>query len=90
MKNTTSSKYESVVTQLATYERLDSQIFEQLKQFPDPTPGDDVHYLPFATIYGRATSEEHRPSKKKKSSKQRTLPFHGKLQNADLKLECGD
>ena len=71
--------------------RLDCQIFEQLKQFPDPTPGDDGHYLPFATIYGRATSEEHRPSKKKKSSKQRTLPFHGKLQhvrNADLMLEC--
>ena len=71
--------------------RLPSEIVQQLKQFPDPTPGDDGHYLPFATIYGSETSEEHHPSKKKKSSKQRTLPFHGKIQhvrNADLMLEC--
>ena len=36
--------------------------------------------LPFNDVYGSQTSEEHRPSMRKRSHKQRTLPFHGKLQ----------
>ena len=67
------------------------EIFQQIKHFPDPAPGDDGHYLPFASIYGTETDEEHRPSKKLRPQKQGILPFHGKLQhvrNADLMLEC--
>ena len=48
-------------------------------------------YISFDTIYGKDTLEEHRPSLKKISSKEKTLPFHGKLQhvhNANLMLEC--
>ena len=48
-------------------------------------------YLSFDTIYGKDTLEEHHPSLKKKLSKEKTLPFHGKLQhvrNANLMLEC--
>ena len=62
------------------------EIFQQIKHFPDPAPGDDGHYLPFA---GTET-EKHRPSKKRPPRKQRILPFHGKLhvRNADLMLEC--
>ncbi len=43
---------------------------------PDPTPGSDGHFLPFNDVYGTDTTEKHRPSAKKRSSKQRTLPFH--------------
>ena len=52
---------------------------------------EEGHYLPFKDVYGSQTSEEHRPSLKKRSSKQQTLPFHGKLQhvkNADITVEC--
>lgn len=71
--------------------RLTKEVFEQIKPFPDPVPGEEGHYLPFKDVYGSQTSEEHRPSLKKRSSKQRTLPFHGKLQhvkNADIMVEC--
>jgi hypothetical protein len=69
--------------------RLPRDVFEKIKPFPDPIPGTDGHYLSFAEVYGSDTSEEHRPSAKK--SKQRTLPFHGKLQhvkNANLMIIC--
>ena len=71
--------------------RLDSDVFQKIKHFPDPVPADNDHYLSFDTIYGKDTLEEHCPSLKKKSSKEKTLPFHGKLQhvrNANLMLEC--
>ena len=69
------------------------EVFKLIKPFPDPTPGLDGHFLPFDTVYGSDTTEEHRPSAKKRSSKQRTLPFHGKLQhvnNAGLMIECDE
>ena len=62
-----------------------------IKPFPDPLPGSDGHYLSFSDVYGSQTSEEHRPTLRKKSSKQKTLPFHGKLQhvkNANITTEC--
>ena len=70
--------------------RLSQEIFEQVKPFPDPEPGDDDHYKSFPQIYGRTTSEKFRPSFNDKPKKKRTLPFRGKLlhvRNADLKLE---
>ena len=71
--------------------RLPKGIFEQIKPFPDPLPGSDGHYLSFSDVYGPQTSEEHRPTLKKSSSKQKTLPFHGKLQqvkNANITVQC--
>ena len=71
--------------------RLPREVFEQIKMFPDPMPGTDDHYLPFAEVYGSDTSEKHRPSAAKKAARQRTLPFHGKLQhvnNACMMVEC--
>lgn len=71
--------------------RLSKEVFEQIKPFPDPVPGEEDHYVPFNEVYGSQTSEEHRPSMKKRSQKQHTLPFHGKLQhvkNADIVVEC--
>jgi hypothetical protein len=60
-----------------------------MEDHPDPIPGTDGRYLSFAEVYVSDTSEEHCPSAKK--PKQRTLPFHGKLQhvkNANLMIEC--
>ena len=71
--------------------RLSKDIFEQIKPFPDPLPGSDGHYLSFSNIYGSQTSEQHRPTLKKRSCKQKTLPFHGKIQhvkNANITVEC--
>jgi len=47
-------------------------IFEDIKHLPFPMPGSDGHYLSFS---GKETSEEHRPSFKKKPSK-KTLPVY--------------
>ncbi|XP_065883057.1 uncharacterized protein [Dysidea avara] len=71
--------------------RLASSVFQNIHHFPDPVPADNDHYKSFSDIYGHNTTEEHRPSLKKRSSKEKTLPFHGKLQhvkNANLMLEC--
>ncbi|CAG8773657.1 38871_t:CDS:2, partial [Gigaspora margarita] len=35
--------------------------FEQLKQLPNPIPGEDLHYKLFEKLYGTLTTEEHRP-----------------------------
>ncbi|CAB4438909.1 unnamed protein product, partial [Rhizophagus irregularis] len=38
--------------------------FEQLHRLPDPVPGDDLHYKSFEELYGKQTTEDHRPSLK--------------------------
>ena len=38
--------------------------FEQLYRLPDPVPGDDMHYKSFEELYGKKTTEDHRPSLK--------------------------
>ncbi len=71
--------------------RLSGVIFDSLKPFPDPMPGSDGHFMAFEEVYGTETTEKHRPSSVKKSSKHCSLPFHGKLQhvkNANLMIEC--
>ena len=73
--------------------RLPREVFEKIKPFPDPMPGKDEHYLSLAELYGTDTTEEYRPSAMKKSSKQRSLPFQGKLQhvkNANMVVECDE
>ena len=71
--------------------RLPDDIFRGLMHLPDPTPCSDGHYKPFTEIFGKETSENHRPSLQKKPKKKKTLPFHGVLQhvkNANMMLEC--
>lgn len=54
-------------------------------------PSVDGHYLPFDKVFGRETSESHRPSMQAKSQRKKTLPFHGVLQhvkNVNMMLEC--
>ncbi len=54
-------------------------------------PGSDGHFMAFEEVYDTETTEKHRPSSVKKSSKHCSLPFHGKLQhvkNANLMIEC--
>ena len=46
--------------------RLTLEIFNQLKQLPDPMPGKDQHYLPFQDVFCHLTSEEHRPSRNRR------------------------
>ena len=70
---------------------MDSSVFQIIHNFPDPIPAENDHYKIFSDIYGQTTTEEHCPSIKKRSSKEKSLPFHGKLQhvkNANLMLEC--
>ena len=46
--------------------------------------------LPFNDVDSSQTSEEHRPSTRKRLQKQRTLTFHGKLQYcmSNITVEC--
>ena len=64
--------------------RLAEDIFQQLQPLPDPTPGTDHHYIPFDEIFGKSTSEEHRPSLHLKQAK-KTLPFSASLQHVLFK-----
>lgn len=40
---------------------LPFDIFHEIKHLPDPVPSGDGHYKSFDTLYGKQTSEEHRP-----------------------------
>ena len=44
-------------------------IFFVVMHLPDPTPSSDGHYKPFAEIFGKETSENHRPPLQKKPKK---------------------
>ena len=46
--------------------RLSESVFRSLRHLPDPMPSDDDHYKPFSEIFGKETTEEHRPSLKRK------------------------
>ena len=41
--------------------------FAKLRHLPDPVPGTDGHYKPFAEVFKTMTTEEHRPSTKSKT-----------------------
>ncbi|EXX72288.1 uncharacterized protein LOC105331766 isoform X1 [Rhizophagus irregularis DAOM 181602=DAOM 197198] len=42
--------------------RCSPEDFEQLYRLPDPVPGEDMHYKSFEELYGKQTTEDHRPS----------------------------
>ena len=71
--------------------RLPPEIFKKLHSLPNPMPGDDGHYKPFGEVFGKETSEEHRPSLNKITSKR--LPFYPSVQhvlNCNTMLMCDE
>lgn len=71
--------------------RMPKESFEKLHHLPDPVPGEDGHYTSFTELYGKFTSEEHRPSKQGRKGKQKTLPFSASVQhvkNVDVMVMC--
>ena len=71
--------------------RLPPEVFCDLHMLPDPTPGDEGHYRPFDSVYGKTTSEVHRPSLSKSSKRRKTLPFIASIQhakNTNVLVEC--
>ena len=65
--------------------RYSPEDFEQLHRLPDPVPGEDMHYKSFEELYGKQTTEDHRPSLKNTKTKMKgkmkairakhTMPF---------------
>jgi len=63
--------------------RCSPEDFEQLHYLPDPVPGEDLHYKSFEELYGKQTTEVHRPSllktktkgKTKITKEKHTMPF---------------
>ena len=71
--------------------RLPKDVFDKLHHIPHPTPGADDHYLAFSEVFGKDTSDNHRPSLTAKKSRKNTLPFQASVQhvkNAMLMLQC--
>ena len=53
---------------------LPEGVFDSLFHLPDPCP-DGEHYKDFEALYGKETSEEHRPSLWGQESKSSGMPF---------------
>ena len=71
--------------------RLPVSVFMSLRPLPDPMPGVDDHYKPFSEVFERETTEEHRPSLKRKPRQDRGLPFYPSVQhvkNTEMMLQC--
>ena len=62
---------------------LRPSVFSTLHHLPDPTPRDG-HYKGFDELYGKPTTETHRPSLQKTVSKGYGMPFS----NIKLVVEC--
>ena len=71
--------------------RLPPEIFSQIHHLPDPTPASDGHYKQFSDVYGKATTEAHRPSIAKRTGRNKSLPFVASVQhvrNVTLMIQC--
>ena len=58
---------------------------------PDPTPGEDSHYLSFEKVYGTKTEERHRPSLVRKTkSRSKSIGFYASqhVKNVDMVIQC--
>src|SRR6266540_3540866 len=75
--------------------------FEQLHHLPDPVPGEDLHYKSFEELYGKQTTEDHRPSlknakiktkgKMKITKAKHTMPFcpsAARAKNVGVTVNC--
>jgi len=72
--------------------RLPAHVFSTLNHLPDPVPGPEEHYKKLSNVFGTRTTEEHRPSSKKRS-KGKSLPFSASIQhvkNIDMMLMCDE
>lgn len=63
--------------------KLPESVFTSLRHLPDPTPGVDDHYKPFLEVFEKETTEEHRPSIKRKPRQDRGLPFYPSVQHVN-------
>ena len=73
--------------------KLGPDLFSTLNHLPDPVPGTEEHYKKILDVFGTRTTEEHRPSSKKRSSKDKSLPFSASIQhvkNIDMMLMCDE
>ena len=73
--------------------RLSAEVFNRLKYVPDPVPGEEGHYKPFAEVYGTNTTEQYVPSMMSKTQRKKTLPFASNLRhvkNVDMMLQCDE
>ena len=79
--------------------RCSPEDFEQLYRLPDPEPGEDMHYKSFEELYGKETTENHRPSlkntklkkKDKTKSSKHTMPFcpsAARAKNVGIIVNC--
>ena len=71
--------------------RSSESVFRSLRHLPDPMPSDDNNYKPFSEIFGKETTEKHRPSLKRKPRQDRGLPFSPSVQhvsNTEMMLQC--
>ncbi len=81
--------------------RCSPEDFEQLHCLPDPEPGEDMHYKSFEELYGKETTENHRPSLKNTKSKKKdktkstrakhTMPFcpsAARAKNVGITVNC--
>ncbi len=71
--------------------RLPEDVFGKLHHLPHPMPGEDGHYIPFSEVFGKETSEEHRPSLNQRKTKKNTMSFYASVQharNAALMVQC--
>lgn len=72
--------------------KLPPDVFKLLYHLPHPMPGIEGHYASFFDVFGQATSEDHRPSLKKRKKKN-TLSFYASVQhvrNTELMLQCDE
>ena len=70
--------------------RLPKDVFANLHHIPHPMPGPDNHYMPFSEIFGKPSTEEHRPSATTKRPK-KSVPIPTSKQhalNTNLMVEC--
>lgn len=70
--------------------RLPRDLFTTMHFLPDPVPGNDEHYLPFSDIFGKSTTDEHRPSLKKQKSSIPFTPTAQHARNANTMLQCDE
>ena len=68
--------------------RLPPESFSQIHHLPDPTPASDGHYKQFSDVYGKATTEAHRPSIAKRTGRTKSLPFVASVRNVMLMIQC--
>ena len=76
--------------------RLFPETFNELHSLPDPMPAEENHYKTFGELFGKETSDMHKPSLTKIISKY--LPFYLSVHifvtaiqcSCVLNVECGD